>query len=87
MLELVKGAVMGILDLKTKTAKYRSVICIIWFVPKRKSKVQSFKNSSKMGSLLVLMSIFANPAASAEVLRLVRWPTVSFAQRVESRSM
>ena len=27
-----------------------------------------------MGPLLVLMSIFANPAASAEVLRPVRWP-------------
>ena len=27
-----------------------------------------------MGPLLVLMSIFVNHAASAEVLRLVRWP-------------
>ena len=40
----------------------------------KKSKAQSFKNSSKIGPLLVLMSIFINPAASAEVLRLVRWP-------------
>ena len=28
---------------------------------------------SKMGPLLVLMAIFANHAASAEVFRLVRW--------------
>ena len=29
---------------------------------------------SKMGPLLVLMAIFTNPAATANILRLVRWP-------------
>ena len=38
MLELVKDVVMSISDLKTEMAKYRSAICIIWSVPKRKNK-------------------------------------------------
>ena len=37
-------------------------------------KSKSPRKHSKMGPLLVLMSIFTNPAASAEVFRLVRWP-------------
>ena len=40
-----------------------------------------------MGPLLVLMSIFANPAASAKVLSWFDGLTVSFVQYAKSRSV
>ena len=48
MLEMVKDVVMDTSDLKTKIAKYRSVICIIWSVPKRKNKTKAKHNLLKI---------------------------------------
>ena len=41
------------------------------------------RKHSKMGPLLVLMMIFTNSAASAEVFRLVRWPDDVFCPRCQ----
>ena len=41
-------------------------------------KSDSPRKHSKMGPLLVLMSIFTNPVALAEVFRPVRWPNGVF---------
>lgn len=52
-----------------------------------KDKSKSSGTRSKMGPLLVLMAIFANPAAAANLLRLVRWQMASFAPVVKSQTI